>query len=64
MKNGADILRVYERQGRACMNLLIVDDDIPTTQAVRDCVLKMELPIGEIEMAYNVVTAKALLEQG
>lgn len=45
------------------MNLLIVDDDIPTTQAVRDCVQTMKLPIREIETAYNVVTAQALLQQ-
>lgn len=45
------------------MNLLIVDDDIPTTQAVRDCVEKMQLPIQQIEIAYNVVTAKTLLER-
>ncbi len=46
------------------MNLLIVDDDIPTTQAVRDCVLKMELPVEQIQTAYNVTAAKALLEHG
>ncbi len=45
------------------MDLLIVDDDIPTTQAVRDLVQKMDLPIGRIETAYNVVAAKALLRQ-
>ncbi len=45
------------------MRLLIVDDDIPTTQVVRDCVLKMGLPIAETQIAHNVVTAKAMLEQ-
>lgn len=45
------------------MRLLIVDDDIPTTEVVRDCVLKMGLPITGIEIAHNVVMAKMMLEQ-
>ena len=46
------------------MKLLIVDDDIPTTQAVRNCVLAMsELTFDVVETAYNVVTAKEMIQE-
>lgn len=45
------------------MNLLIVDDDIPTTEAVKDLVAQWELPIQEVFTAYNVVEAKSVLEK-
>lgn len=45
------------------MKLLVVDDDIPTTQAVRDLVQSWDLPIQMIFTAYNVVEAKGILER-
>ena len=45
------------------MNLLIVDDDIPTTEVVRDLVKGWNLPIKEVTAAYNVLEAKSVLEK-
>lgn len=46
------------------MKLLIVDDDIPTAQAVLESVKKMPLDFGDIQVAHNVVAAKKIMEEG
>ena len=45
------------------MNLLIVDDDIPTTEVVRDLIKGWNLPIKEVTAVYNVLEAKSVLEK-
>lgn len=45
------------------MNILIVDDDIPTTQAISVSLNKMPLQLQFVYVAYNVVAAKSLIEQ-
>ena len=45
------------------MNLLIVDDDIPTTEVVRDLIKGRNLPIKEVTAVYTVLEAKSVLEK-
>ncbi len=45
------------------MNILIVDDDIPTTQAISTSLDKMPLQLQFVYVAYNVVAAKSLIKQ-
>ncbi len=43
------------------MKLLIVDDDIPTTQAISEALNWSALSIESVDIAYNVVSAKELM---
>ncbi len=45
------------------MNVLIVDDDIPTTQAISVSLRKMPLQLQFVYVAHNVVAAKSLITQ-
>lgn len=44
------------------INILIVDDDITMVEEIRDCVHWTKLNIDEIYIAYNVVSARKILQ--
>lgn len=45
------------------MRLLIVDDDVPTVETVWDSIAWREIGIDEVEFAYSVAQAKAVIER-
>ena len=45
------------------MRLLIVDDDVPTVETVWDSIAWPEIGIEEVEIAYSVSQAKAVIER-
>ena len=45
------------------MRLLIVDDDVPTVETVWDSIAWREIGIEEVEIAYSVAQAKAVIER-
>lgn len=45
------------------MRLLIVDDDVPTVETVWDSIAWPEIGIDEVEIAYSVAQAKAVIER-
>lgn len=45
------------------MRLLIVDDDVPTVETVWDSIAWREIGIHEVEIAYSVAQAKAVIER-
>jgi len=45
------------------MRLLIVDDDVPTVETVWDSISWREIGIHEVEIAYSVAQAKAVVER-
>lgn len=45
------------------MRLLIVDDDVPTVETVWDSIAWREIGIHDVEIAYSVAQAKAVIER-
>ena len=45
------------------MNLLIVDDDVPTTEVLRDCLDRELIGIEEIYTAHHAAAARRVFEE-